>query len=350
MAAAGRRSLPDLTAELIGRPGAFDFVQAMRVAEDASAERGRPIGSDEVPAAEGVRLRGTTSLAFAPSPVGGARATAAGRIELLVDFLGLLGPSGVLPQHYTELAIRRLQAKDPTFVAFVDLLQHRAASLFHRAARKYRVALSHEHAWRWRIGTEPFERALASLVGRGSPALSDLRTAPDRAWILFAGHFARGSRSAQGLEKLLEAYLGAPVRVRSFVGRWLEIPEEHRSALPRRGAPGRNHALGADCVLGSRSWDVQSSIGIEIGPLGAERFVELRPDGEQMRRLRKLVEGYLDRKTEFDVAVLVASGETLPARLSAPGAREARLGWTTWLTARDPARAQGRVRFSFPRT
>lgn len=343
MGSEGRRSLPDLSAELGARPGRFDFAQAVRAAEDASPALA-PVGEDDSPADEAVRFTVARSLVFAAAPLRATRRAESGQHEFETTFLGLTGPSGVLPQHYTELAIQRTQRRDPALASFLDLLHHRTLSLFARASAKYRVALSHERAWRRRAGPDPFERALRCLAGRNSTGGS----APqERAWTAWASTFSRSSRSAAALEQLLTAFLGLEVHVVPFVGRWVEIPASERSRLPTRANPGgSNAALGGGAVLGRRYWDVASRIRVELGPMTRERFLELRPDGPLFADLRALLAEYCDGRLDFDVALTLEQGANLDTQLSRSGAVEPRLGWNTRLSARGPDQAQRRVLFS----
>ncbi|MCC7011412.1 MAG: type VI secretion system baseplate subunit TssG [Planctomycetes bacterium] len=351
MAAPGRRSLPDLTAELVRDPGAFDFAQAVRVAEDAGAGASgaalHAVGHDEHPSEEAVRFRAAPSLAFAAAPLRSATRRASGALELEVSFLGLTGPSGVLPQHYTELLIERLARRDRALARFLDLLHHRALSLFHRASTKYSLVHSREQAWRWSRDDDPFERVLKCIAGRGLPPRSALNSVVDRGWVYYAAHWGRGTRSAVGLESLLADFLGLEVRVEQFVGRWVEIPPEARTALPTRARPrGQNSTLGAGSVLGRRAWDTSSRIRVELGPMSVERFLELRPDGELLARVRTLIAEYTDGTLDFELALRLAPGERLESRLSVRGKGEARLGWTSQLSARSAQQADTRVLFS----
>lgn len=343
MGSEGRRSLPDLSAELAARPGRFDFAQAVRAAEDASPQLA-PVGEDDSPADEAVRFSVARSLTFAAAPVRSSRRAESGQHELETTFLGLIGPSGVLPQHYTELAIQRTQRRDPALAAFLDLLHHRTLSLFARASAKYRVALSHERAWRRKAGPDAFERALRCLAGRNTPADA---TPQDRAWTAWASTFSRSSRSTAALEQLLTSFLGLDVHVVPFVGRWVEIPASERSRLPTRAQPGgTNAALGSGALLGTRYWDVASRIRVEIGPMSRERFLELRPDGPLFADLRALLAEYCDGRLDFDIALTLEREAQLETQLARTGPVEPRLGWNTRLTARGPDQAQQRVLFS----
>ena len=79
--------------------------------------------------------------------------------RVVVNFMGLTGPVGALPQVYTELVIERIRARDRSLEAFFDIFNHRFLSLFYRAWEKYRFLVGYE---RDRSGA--FSRYLASLI------------------------------------------------------------------------------------------------------------------------------------------------------------------------------------------
>ena len=92
-----------------------------------------------------------------------------------VTFLGLTGPSGVLPRHYTELLLRlQRDARGPertALRAWLDLFNHRFIALFFRAWEKYRFYVAYERGEYEGREPDPFTRALFSLIGLGVPAL-----------------------------------------------------------------------------------------------------------------------------------------------------------------------------------
>src|SRR3546814_20185719 len=88
---------------------------------------------------------------------------------MTVAFLGLSGPSGVLPHHYTRWLIARARARDPGPRDFLELFNHRLLLLFWHAWRKHRPAIALEFG----LGQGAL-RHVHDLVGLGPTALSEI--------------------------------------------------------------------------------------------------------------------------------------------------------------------------------
>jgi type VI secretion system protein ImpH len=132
MAAQSGRTNPSLKDELFSRGYRFDFFQAVRVLARLYPER-KAIGRSAAPSDEVVRLRSLLSLAFPPSAVAEIRRDAgAGPVDMHVAFMGLTGPMGVLPRHYTELLLERVH-DDGVALRLQSRLQHGALAVQFRA-------------------------------------------------------------------------------------------------------------------------------------------------------------------------------------------------------------------------
>ncbi len=294
-----------------------------------------------------MRFRAAPSLGFAPAAIGQLR-PAPGRAdappEMIVSFLGLTGPSGALPQHYTSLLLRRAHDKDYSLREFLDLFNHRAVSLFHRAWEKYRLPAAYERAAldAAEEETDPITQGLYCLVGLGFPGLRGRQEVDDEAFLFYGGHFSRDVRPASALEEVLEDYFRATAQVRQFEGRWLPLEVEDRSYLapPEEGA-GLNCRLGEDFIVGERVWDAQSKFRVRVGPLTYGEFRRLIPDGDGLRPLCELTRSYAGPELSFDVQAVLAAGQAPGCRLGGDGAR---LGWDSWLfAAAAPAEADDAV-------
>jgi type VI secretion system protein ImpH len=327
MATEGRRTDPPLEQTLFEEPYRFDFFQAVRLLERSQPDRA-VVGRGGPPAREIVRFLAHLSLSFPASSVARLEAPESAGLPpaMAVNFLGLTGPSGVLPHVYTELLIARTRQGDRTLAAFLDLFNHRLISLFYRAWEKHHFLVACE-----RGGDEPLARYLFDLIGLGSPSLRNRGAFPDRALLPYSGFLARRHRPAVVLEALLQDYFGLPVEVEQFVGRWLELEPGDRSTM---GATGRHNELGASLVLGARVWDAQGKIRLRIGPLSFDRFLALQPDGPDFLPLADLVRLYLDPEFEFDLQLVLEAGDVPACRLASRGDVGARLGRYAWLRSR----------------
>ena len=335
----------------------FDFFQAVRILERAAARAaesrpagaGQPVGEDSAPRQEAVRFRAQVGLAFPASPVARVERPAAedasaaapgGRPwEMLVTFLGLIGPHGVLPEHYTSLVIERVRFKDYTLRDFLDMFQHRTVSLFFRAWEKYRFPIGYEKSQSLARGEDRFTRSLYCLVGLGPTALRRRSRYDDEALLYYAGLFAQRPPSAVSLETLLADYFAVPVALRQFQGQWLALSQEDRSLLPAaHDLRGQNNRLGGNVVIGERVWDVQSKFRIRLGPLEYARFRQFLPSGPSLPTLGQLVRTYVGPQWDFEVQPVVRAAEAPWCRLGGDRQDPSRLGWNTWLRNRPLSR------------
>jgi type VI secretion system protein ImpH len=327
MATESRGADPSLEHTLFTEAYRFDFFQAVRLLERLSGGR-TPVGGEGPPAREVVRFLTKLSLAFPPSAID--------RIEppreadapprMTVSFLGLTGPSAVLPQVYTELLLKRKHAGDPALAEFLDILNHRLIALFYRAWEKHHVIVAHE-----RGSDDVLARHVFALLGLGIPPLRDRHSFPDVALLKYAGIFARRHRPAVVLEALLGDVFRLPVAVAQFVGHWLALAPSDRSTI---GAAGAHNALAVSMVLGARVWDEQGSIRVRLGPLSLAQFQSFLPGGPGFRHLTELVRLFVDAELDFDVQLVLKAGEVPDCRLSSDPARGARLGRFAWVKAR----------------
>ena len=271
-------------------------------------------------------------------------------------FMGLTGPNGVLPRHYTELLFRlKRDAKGPERYAlrdWFDLFNHRIVSLFYRAWEKYRFYIPYEREGFDRIETDPFTNCLYSLVGlEAKPLRNRLRVSTretideevrervlarveDLALLRFGGLLGHRPRCALSLEAMLADYFQLKAKIRQFQGQWLQLGKANRSSL--QGEQGNNQ-LGVTTVLGDRVWDAQSKFRIRLGPLRYDQFLDFLPDRSPVPErkaiflLVHLVRLYVEPTLDFDIQLVLAADEVPECQLTEPGGFGARLGWNTWI-------------------
>ncbi|MBU0754424.1 MAG: type VI secretion system baseplate subunit TssG [Planctomycetes bacterium] len=311
--------------ELKAHPYKFGFYRAIRRLDSLSPDKPR-VGWSMRLTDEPVRLRQEPSLAFAPSTLASFKPGAEGRPHQLSQFFfGLFGPNGPLPLHLTEYARQRSRSfDDPTLSAFADIFHHRLLAFFYKAWASSQPTVNFD-----RPATDRFQVYLGSLCGLGMPAFRDRDDMPDLAKFYFCGRLSGQTRSKEGLAAIISGYFQVDAEIEEFVGEWRELPKD---SLFRLGESMETGALGATAVLGSRIWDCQQKIRLQVGPMGKENYDRFLPDGGSIRRLVSLVRNYLGYEYSWDLKIILKKEEIPPLKLGVSG----RLGWTSWLADQPP--------------
>ena len=280
--------------------------------------------------AEVARFRAPPGLAYPPAEVIGLEEGTPPRVT--VGMMGLVGPMGVLPRMYAEVAATALRQRSRALHEFLDMLGHRMVAAFAQGGVKYRLARSTEVAELAEPRRpEAAGQALLSLTGHGTPGLVPRLDVGEMALLHYAGLFATRPRSADRLAALVSDWLGRPAQVEQFAGAWLFLPPDQRTALGRGVLPGAFDRLGVDAAAGVRAFDIQARIVLRVGPLDRAAFEALLPDRPGLRRLVSVVRAYLGFEVGFAVNPVLAAAAVPALRLDAAADPPPRLGWNTWL-------------------
>jgi type VI secretion system protein ImpH len=356
MASPRRRPHSSLKADVFDRPQAYDLFQALRIVEAVAVEEARaagqeppdPIGRGVEPAKAAANIRAAVPLGFASAEVNAvSRPRSGGPIQVTQTVVGLTGPSGVLPHAVSEMVHVSVRDRNPGLREFLDLFNNRLAGLLYDAWAKYRLSVEQDRAKR--VATpRTIDSALKAIVGFGSPSLGDRTEAPDSTLVFFGGLLSRTGRSASAVERILSGMLRQPVRVEQFHGEWLPVDIADRTRLPGADMPaGAYCRLGDDMVIGERTFDIESSVMLLVGPLHYETFRSLLPDGKSASMFVDLAAIALGPDKSFRVRLALVPDEIPPLALTAdrdtPEAN--RLGWNTWLLSQRPRRGPVEAEF-----
>jgi type VI secretion system protein ImpH len=324
------RTDPPLAQLLLDEPYRFDFFQAVRLLEQINPGR-RPVGHDGDPSSEAAHFRSRASLIFPPSQVyriegnDAAQNGEAAAPKMTVAFMGLTGPLGLLPQHYTELVAERSRYGDTALAEFLEFFDHRALSLFYRAWEKHRVAAAYE-----RGEFDHFTEYLFDFVGMGTRGLRRRLAFPDKGLLLYAGLIAQRPHSASAVAAIVGDYFKVPARVEQFSGQWIELTEIDCTRL---GAA--NNRLGVNSIAGERVWDDQSKFRLTIGPIKFKEFTAFLPVGSAFQPLMDLARLLAGMEFDFDLQLILEAVEVPACRLETAAATRPMLGWSTWLKTRE---------------
>lgn len=355
----------------------FDFFQAVSILESIYPDRigvGKP--GAQKPA---VRFAShSASSSFAASSIYEITPATANQpvAKMTVGFMGLTGPSGILPQNYTDLLNRiEIEARGPEKYSlrdWFDLFNDRTISLFYQSWKKYRPYASYVSASNGE--QDCFTSALQSIAGLGMPSLmkqchkfvpqinetrkiaSEAPPSPtnqlapkqpqpeaaasrqspiELALLRYSGLLAQRPRSASNLKNLLEDYFQLPVTVKQFHGNWLALDE---TAQTRLGVLGGNSVLSENAVVGDQTWERQNKILITIGPLNRHQFSRMLPEYQSefghndYTLLVELIRLFVGATLEFDIQLTIESESIPEPKVSEDEQDGLRLGWNTWLS------------------
>jgi type VI secretion system protein ImpH len=340
MATTSRPQAPDLNDSSLAQvlredPCSFEFFQAVALLQRLRAEC-QPVGRFTNPDEEAVHFGANPSLGFPASQIQAIDwpADRPGEpVRMTVNFMGLNGPTGILPYSYSELILERLRARDHTLLAFLDIFHHRMVSFFYRAWEKYRFPVTYA------LGDDDlFSHHLLDLIGLGTPGLQQRQPVPDEALLHYVGLLAMHSRSSAALEGILSDYFEVPVEIEEFVGAWYELESGTQCRMDED--EDESQQLGTGAVVGDQIWDQQSRVRVKLGPMPLERYREFLPDGSAFQPLRAIVRFFANDEIDFEAQLILKREDVPRCQIDLQSPEPPRLGWASWLKSaplgRDP--------------
>jgi type VI secretion system protein ImpH len=308
---------------LFSDPCSFDFFQSVRVLGWLQPGKS-PVGRYSHPQNEVVRFGANPILHFPASAIQALSERPEENPEMTVNFMGLIGPLGALPNYVTELIASRIRAKDHTMLAFLNIFNHRLTSFFYQAWEKNHFTVAYE-----RDRSDPLSACLYAMIGFGTKGIRDRQPVEDESFIFYSGLYALMPKSALALESVLGDYFDVPVELEPFVGVWrtLDVPDlcEFDGEYPE------STVLGFGAVVGDEVWDQGSRLRIKLGPLTAKRYNDFLPTGKAWPALRAMVRSFCGFDLEFEVQLILRREEVPALELRPPEDNGLCLGWHTWL-------------------
>jgi type VI secretion system protein ImpH len=305
----------------------FEFEQAVTILEQEQANS-TTLGEGSDPLAEALQIKSHVSLANPSASLHKLERKTGKKATLWINFLSLAGIQGPLPTPYTELLMQRTRQKDFAFRDFLDIFNHRLASLWYRLRKKHKVSLSP-------VKTEqhPLGKTLLQLIGVTDPAAfaeENQSVLNHRILLTYSDLLWKRPRSAAGLVRLIESYFQVPVKLDLFQGKWHEAPPGDLSYLGQ--AQGQYNALGQTMILGQKVWDQASSVTMTLGPLSWEQCQSFLPTtvkgaASHFKTLQALCNFYTQGSVHLKVCLVLKDGEAKPVILN----KQYTLGLNCWL-------------------
>jgi type VI secretion system protein ImpH len=332
MAAASRAENSDVALEkvhdlLFAEPYSFDFFQAVRVLGWMQPGRS-PVGRYNHPQNEIVRFGANPILHFPASAIQTLTERPDGGPAMEINFMGLMGPLGVLPNYVTELIGARVRAGDRSLQAFLNLFNHRMTSFFYQAWEKNHFTVAYE-----RDRSDPVTACMLALVGFGTPGLRGRQPVDDESFIYYSGMFAMMPKSALALESVLGDYFNVPVEVEPFIGTWRSLAEPDHCVFGVNMT--ESTMLGFGAVVGDEIWDQQSRVRLKLGPLTQAQYRNFLPSGAGWPELKAMVKSFSGNDLEFEIQLILRREDVPALELRNPADGGLCLGWQTWMNSRQ---------------
>jgi len=311
-------------------PWRHSFLSLMRIL-DANDKSAPHIGTSQRPQQEKFRLGQQASLAFAPREI--ARVFQKdGATHIHLFGLGMLGPNGALPIHYTEQVRERTEARrDQTLADFLNIFHHRSFTHLYRAWAQSQAAAGLD-----RCEDESFTNYVARLAGDEPSELQSSPLPPHARWA-GAAHRVRGPRDPEGLVSTLRRFFDVPVKLEEYRLQWMPIEPQDVCQL---GATHESAMLGGGAMLGEKVPDRQTRFRLIIGPLKMDAYLRLTPQGsatgKDLPALVELVRSFIGFEYVWEVELLI-QGDTAPASVLGGSTQ---LGWSTWMSQETAAMPQ----------
>jgi type VI secretion system protein ImpH len=310
------------------RPGFFPLVAFLERLTSDSARVGEMGPVTE----ESIRFRHDPSLGFSSSDVSSVvlREVPARPddpdsrrplFEVSTTFLGLTGSASPLPLYLAE----EVAKEDPDEAVqreFLDLFHHRLLSLLYRIESRYRVTRELTASC-----TDQWSRRILALSGFDTYERSWPGILPPWRLLRIACLLISRVRTAEKLEMALQDVLaeeleGARVKVRQFVGRWVDIDARMQLGVV-------NNLLGRNTLLGGRAYDRMGRFQVEIGPLSPRAWRRFMADGDLYPLAQEIVSLFVRDPLEYTFELFLSESVSHSFNLSSGW--PSKLGRDTWL-------------------
>ncbi len=302
----------------------FSFYRAVHLLE-MFADNKEKLGSTLVPSLEPLRFTVKPGFSFPASDISDLKPDKKDNtISMEVAFLGVFGPSGVLPHWYTQLIMDRKKEKNHSIAAFLDMFHHRLITLFYLAWKKHRFPENYQPGAKDRLS-----RYLLSLSGLGTPGLVGAMGMPKESLGFYSGLLSRPVASAVAIEAAVEYFTDAKAKVEQFIDRRVTLEPEDQTQLGSANAK-----LGMDAICGGQVWESQTKFRVHIGSVGYRKFMRLMPTGDLLVPIFSLVRYMVGIEFEFEIRIYLKKEDVPLCQLGGAGKDGPMLGWSTWISSK----------------
>ncbi|MDR0807083.1 MAG: type VI secretion system baseplate subunit TssG [Enterobacteriaceae bacterium] len=313
MASENRSALADIV------PEKYDFYQLIELIYKNAGKQDY-LDKELSPDDELIYFSASGSLAFPHSDLTSLPQSNDGRFHLAINFLGLQGSQSPLPGFYLEPLAWEYSQDEAGLNHFLDLFNHRYATLLHRIWRKYRYYISFKDR-----GSDPFSQRMYALVGLENAVIRETLNVNHTKMLAYSGMLSGTSRSPEVLSGIIAHCFDLPeVNIKPLQSRIVSIPEDQQTDLGLS-----NSLLGDTFVIGDYLHDCSSKFTLCLSHLPIKRYLSFLPTGDNYQPLKNFVSFILRDQFAFDITLSLVDEQLTAMDLS--NDVTCLLGWTTFI-------------------
>lgn len=230
------------------------------------------------------------------------RINSSGKVEIVVNFLPIVGPMGIMPLHYTEYMILRSREKNYDLLDFITILYDKIIKFFaiivnsdiHLDYENYLHSSTQSPPKLWDI--------IANLMGLNINILAEGYA--NSLFFKFSSSLITRSRSAKTLQFILGQYLKFPVEIKQFVPEIEKLPEPELSKLGQA-----NNQLSTSLYLGDNAYFCQNKVQIIISEMDFASYQRILEDNYILPAIKQFIDFFLGHEIRYDLFFLVTESE-----------------------------------------
>jgi len=304
-----KRTYESLKSHLFKAFYQYDFYQAVDLVESFYPNRQQlsntllSKASDEPlePAKETVRFIVKPDFSFQTSQIKDLYQKDDEPAVMQVPFLGLIGPSGVLPDWYHQLAYRLDFAHTAAghdypsaMTAFFNLFHHRLITLFYLGWKKHQLCKQYLPD-----GSDEYSKFFLFLSGFSPKALKD-QNIPFNPLIFLSGLISGHSSSANTLKTVLSYITRIKVHIEQFIPRFFTIHLDDQTKIGHS-----YNTLGHSAFCGSQAWENQTKFRVMFKPDNFHTLKKLLPLNKNglLQLIFSMIRLLVEPSYEFDIQI-----------------------------------------------
>lgn len=208
------------------------------------------------------------------------------------NIFSLIGNNGILPDHYSLHLQMQIDLKDYGLKDFLDIFNHAYIMQYYNAwaCSEYYIEYEKCHSLSaCNDYTIQVSRALLGFSTKFQEVIQEL-------FLYHAGIMINLVKTRSGLKAILIHFFALPIEIEEFSGAWIIVSDKIQSRL---SSSYQFNQLGQNFILGCRTWSIQHTFKVIIGPIDYHEFLHFIYDLKKMAILNQIVQCYSGAELNF---------------------------------------------------